>query len=202
MMGVDLSSVNDWEAYVLIFYQGSEIYVKSHFQIPAGSWQARSEHYGPMTHQWVSEGHVKVIPGMVHNDQARVDMIEDLISRYDVRHIGFDPYNAHKVAKTLADRYGDDLCVAIRQGVLYLNEPMKDIYRRGLEGMLTHCGNPVMEAHLSAVQLMQDKNGNYYMDKSKSTDKIDGPAAMVTAMATLLHFEDTSYYENNDLVFI
>jgi phage terminase large subunit-like protein len=202
MLGIDLSSLKDWECYCLIFYKGDRVHIRPYFQIPAESWALYGDHYGPETAQWVEDGWINVIKGAVHTNESRLRMIEALIAKHDIQHIGFDPYAAAEVANVINSRYGEDYAVAIRQGILYVSEPMKTIYRRGMQGKLTHDGNPVSGAHIAACNVFYDKNHNMYYDKSRATDKIDFVSAMVTAMATLIHFEDMSYYASHDIVFI
>jgi phage terminase large subunit-like protein len=201
VMGVDLSSVNDWEAYVLIFYNDGQLFVKPFFQIPATTWEVRTEHYGPQTADWVAKGFVNVVPHPVHTDESRLEMIYHLMQTYDVRHIGFDPWNARKVSDTINEQYGEEFAVAVRQGVAHMNEPMKETYKRGMEGKISHDGNPVMENHVAAVVLESDKNGNWWVAKDKATEKIDGVAALVTAMAVVMFFEQEDYYANHDISF-
>jgi phage terminase large subunit-like protein len=91
------------------------------------------------------------------------------------------------------------------QSYAHISVPTKELEKQVYSGNLTHDGNPVMEWMMSNVELTRDPNDNYKPDRKKSTDKIDGVVALVMAIGewiTDMADDDSSYYDDNDLVFI
>jgi phage terminase large subunit-like protein len=73
--------------------------------------------------------------------------------------------------------------VELGQGFASLTAPTKRLLELVLSGDLAHGGNPVLRWMASNVMAAQDPAGNLKLDKSKSTEKIDGIAALVNALA-------------------
>ncbi len=67
------------------------------------------------------------------------------------------------------------------QGFISMSAPTKEIEKMFLSNEITHDGNPVMEWMMTNVMLRFDPAGNIKIDKAKSTEKVDGPVAMVMA---------------------
>lgn len=71
----------------------------------------------------------------------------------------------------------------VRQGFLTLSSPSKDLERLLLSDMFEHGGHPILEWCAGNVAIETDAAGNIKPSKSKSTEKIDGIAALVSALA-------------------
>jgi hypothetical protein len=71
----------------------------------------------------------------------------------------------------------------VRQGFLTLSAPAKELERLLLGEMFEHGGHPILEWCASNVAIETDAAGNIKPSKSKSTEKIDGIAALVSALA-------------------
>jgi phage terminase large subunit-like protein len=95
--------------------------------------------------------------------------------------VGFDPWNATQISLDLA---GDGFnMVPIRQGFASLSPPTKELERQIVGKELIHGGNPVLRWMAENVMVVTDAAGNVKPAKNKSKEKIDGIAALITAMA-------------------
>jgi len=98
-MGVDLAAVNDWTAYVLLFWDGGErFYTKQFYQITQHSMDKRKNRYPNLVRNWMKGGHVEVIEGEVNTTPDRVRKIFEICEAYPVEAIFFDPWNNAPIA--------------------------------------------------------------------------------------------------------
>lgn len=58
---------------------------------------------------------------------------------------------------------------------------MKDVERLAVQGKIVHFGDPVLRWAVSNIVATADSNGNIKPDKSKTTQRIDPGAALITA---------------------
>jgi phage terminase large subunit-like protein len=85
-----------------------------------------------------------------------------------------------------------------------INEPMKLLYRLVQQRRIGHDGNPVTAWHISNTTLQIDKNDNWTFNKKNAPDKIDGTAALITALAGYVHNAQASQsvYQTEDIIFV
>jgi phage terminase large subunit-like protein len=67
-----------------------------------------------------------------------------------------------------------------------LSAPAKELEKAIASGRLQHDGNPVMQWMMDNVMIYADGNDNIKLSKKSSVEKIDGPVALVMAMAEFL----------------
>jgi len=72
--------------------------------------------------------------------------------------------------------------VPFGQGVVSMSAPTKELMKLTLEQKIAHGGHPVLRWNMDNVFVKTDPAGNIKMDKSKSTEKIDGAVALVMAL--------------------
>ena len=133
---------------------------------------------------WTRQGFIKQTPGKVIDYSFIEADILEICQKYDVLHIGFDPYNARDLTQRLITTHGLS-CVQLRQGVATLSAPSKELEKWVIEGKIDHGSNPVAAWNVSNCEIIQDSNGNYKLNKenNKGSKKIDGVAALVFAIA-------------------
>ena len=68
---------------------------------------------------------------------------------------------------------------------------MKELYGLVLEREFHHGANPVLRWMMGNVAAKVDENGNIRPDKAKSTERIDGVSATITAMSRALVIDAT-----------
>ena len=96
---------------------------------------------------------------------------------YQINQIGYDPYNATQFATDM-EKEGF-LMVEVRQGILTLSEPTKDVEALVLQKRIITNKNPVLTWAVSNAIARTDANENKMLDKSKARFRIDPAAAMI-----------------------
>ena len=203
-LGVDLAAVNDFTAYRILFFNGEEFHTVQTYQITEHGMKKRKNKYPNLVQNWIKNGSLEIVKGEVTTTAHRVAMIERLMESYPVEGIFFDPWNAAETVDHMRQRYGKNFCYEVRQSALMLNEPMKLLYRSVVTGNLTHDGNPVTAWMIANTSLIVDKNDNWTFSKDKAPDRIDGTAAILTALAGFVHNAQTglSSYDQDDIIFV
>lgn len=139
--------------------------------------QPEAQHY----QGWVHDGYLTTTPGnVIDYEQIKNDILADARG-LDLAGLCFDPWNAAATAQELAAE-GIPV-VEVPQTTKHLSEPMKEIEALVLSDRWHHDGNPVLTWMVSNVTSKEDAKGNLFPRKDAKEAKIDGPAAMITAMS-------------------
>lgn len=189
--GLDLASTSDLCALCWLFPndQDGTLDALWRFWTPEDNLKALDKRTAGAASRWVREGWLVATPGNV----ADYDWITEQIARdrdaFKVRSIGYDPWNASQMTNTLVAERAP--MVKVRQGFATMSPVMKEIQRLVLQGtaevpVLRHGGNPVVRWCVDNLAVAMDPAGNVKPDKAKSGDKIDGVAALATAMAEVV----------------
>lgn len=190
--GLDLASVSDLSSVCYLFPQGDGTFVALwRFWTPEDNVAKIDETTNGAASRWVADGWLETTPGNVTDyDYIETAIVEDA-KVFDIRSIGFDPYNSQQLVNNLGDGHGIPM-VKVRQGFLTLSAPMKECQRVILRGAkakkpyLRHGGNPVMRWMTDNLAVEIDAAENVKPDKKpghSSGNKIDGWSALVTAMS-------------------
>jgi len=195
-IGVDMSSTTDLTAVVACIVDDKDNYhILPYFFVPADNLRARAERDGVPYPQWADEGFITPTEGNVIDYRAVENCIRDLIARFDVREIGFDPAYAQPVMAPLLD---DGFpVVTIRQGWVTQSPALNELERVILSGRFLHGGNPVLRWCFDNVAIHTDSAGNRTMHKGKSTDRIDGAEAAWMAVSRANAFSEQSVYNSD-----
>lgn len=199
--GLDLSTKLDISACLLAFPGESDtVDLVCRFWVPEERIQERVKRDRVPYDAWVRDGWLITTPGnVIDYDSIRAE-IRRLAATYDLRELGFDPWNATQLAVQLQ---GDGVTmVEVRQGYQTLSEPSKAFEARVVARTLRHMGHPVLRWMVSNVAVREDPAGNIKPDKSASTERIDGVAAAIMALSRLIVTQAGSVYdERPPLVF-
>jgi phage terminase large subunit-like protein len=128
----------------------------------------------------MSEGWIKSTGGdVVDYEYVRAD-INELAKKYKIKSIQFDRWNSSQlVTGLMAD--GANM-VPFGQGYQSMSSPTKELEKLVLNQEINFGGNPVMRWMNGNVEVRQDPAGNIKIDKSRSTDKVDGMVALAMAL--------------------
>jgi phage terminase large subunit-like protein len=186
--GLDLSSVTDLSAFVLVFQDpDGTIDVLCRFWLPEATIEAASEEGRDYYAEWEKAGFLTSTPGnVIDYDFIRAE-INELAKRFKIKEIAYDPYNATQISNNLiADGF---TLVLTRQGFLTLSEPAKLLEVKVGSGKLRH-GSPVLRWNGLNVSVVTDSAGNIKPHKDiKRALKIDGISALVTALSRIVGAE-------------
>jgi phage terminase large subunit-like protein len=201
--GLDLSSVSDLTAFVLIFPNpDGSIDIVCRFWLPEDTIGEASKRGDAYYAQWEREGFLTKTPGNVVDYDFIRSEINDLGEQFDVQEIAIDPYNATQMFNDLqADGFK---CIKTRQGYATLSEPSKMIERKVKRGQLRY-GSPVLRWNGLNVAVDTDAKGNICPKKDiKRSNKVDGITALATAITRIVGAEHqpptTSYLEKGPLL--
>lgn len=202
--GLDLSSTIDFTAWVLVAKgDDGQWSCKGHYFIPESRVQEYEDRTAIPLRQWIRDGWVTVIPGSVIDVAYVHRRIFQDAEKYQIRGIGFDPWNAAHSRQHL-ENGGLDM-VEVRQGVASLGESCKALEKAVISHKIDHSGDPVMRWMASNVQVKTDDNGNIRPVKPEhgNINKIDGISGLVTAIAVAGPQDDSpSIYETPGALYL
>lgn len=183
--GLDLSNVSDITAFVMIFpFEDGSYWVLPYFWLPKDYARLRQERDRIPYLDWAGRGLIKLTSGDVIDYDFVKSSILDCASRYNIKKLYCDPYNATQICLQLAS---EGLPVDyLRQGFLSLNAPCKELVRLVSDGKLHHGSNAVLDWMADNTRAVTDAHDNLKISKKHSKDKIDGIVSLVCALAGAL----------------
>ncbi len=202
--GLDLSSVSDVTAWVLVFphEDGPEMAdILARFWVPEARLYDTQNRYRAQYQAWAKGGWIKTTPGgAVDYSFIKKQILQDA-QAFRLVDLNIDRlFQAHQLATELADE--GLTVVGMGQGFISMAAPMKELERRLLARKLRHGGNPVLRWMADNVAVKQDPAGNLKPDKASSQGKIDGIVALVMALDRAMRHEvpDRSVYEERGVL--
>lgn len=182
--GLDLSSTSDMCAQANLFppLESGELWkVVMRYFIPGDNVRQRIERDRVPYDVWIREGHVIATPGnSVDYDYIEASVRADA-GKFQVRELAYDRFFAGQLVTHLQ---AEGLTVVpVGQGFVSMAAPCRELERLVMSRQLAHGGHPVLRWNVSNVAAAQDPAGNLKPDKSKSTERIDGVSAILTALA-------------------
>ena len=181
--GLDLASTQDVNALVWDFPDAAEPGHHSalfRFWIPEERVEDLDRRTDGQASVWVREGFLRTTPGNVTDYSAIEEQVREDGKLFRIQELGYDPWNSGDIVSRFEDAPFE--LVEIRQNFEQLAEPTKAWERLILERSYRHAGHPVMRWMVDNVIAQEDRNGNWKIDKRKSTEKVDGPVAAVMAL--------------------
>lgn len=181
--GLDLSATQDVTAFVLVFPPETtedKWLVEPFFWVPETKIEEAVRERRAPYDAWARDGFLRVISGnTIDYDYVRTD-IAQICEPYEVREIGYDPWNATQIVIQLM---GDGFeMVKMRQGYQTLNAPSKEFERLLAANAVNVSDSPVLKWMASNVSVARDPAGNIKPDKTSAKQKIDGIVAAIMAL--------------------
>jgi phage terminase large subunit-like protein len=182
-LGADLSQGDDFCAFTFLFPLGREKYgVKTRsyiteltlMKLPAAMRQKYDE--------FINEGSLHVMAG---NILDMMEVYEDLdrfilTSEYDVRALGYDPYNAKEFITRWEAENGPFGIEKVIQGAKTESVPLGEI-KIMIEERLLIFDQSLMSFAMGNAITLEDTNGNRKLLKKRQDEKIDNVAALLDA---------------------
>jgi phage terminase large subunit-like protein len=202
--GLDLSSTGDITAFVLAFppkQADAPWRILPRFWVPADNIETRSRRDRVPYDDWRRIGAIEATEGNVVDYEALLAAIFDAFATYDIKVLAVDPFNATATVQRIQQEIGEERIKMMRQGYLSISAPTKELERLVLSRRIDHGKHPVLRWMAGNVAITQDPAGNIKPAKDKSTEKIDGIAALINALgASMVPGVQSSYLEKTDLV--
>ena len=182
-LGIDLSMGDDFTAFTFLFPIGGDQFgVKSRCYISELTYQrlptATRFKYG----EFIKEGGLCVMPGTVLDMMAVYDDVQQLIEQeqYDVRSVGYDPYNAKEFIAKWEVENGPFGIEKVIQGAKTESVPLGEIKKLTSERMLIF-DQAILTYTMGNSIVLEDNNGNRKLHKRRNDEKIDCVAALMDA---------------------
>lgn len=195
--GLDLASVSDITALVLVWLVDGRLKIHGRFWLPEETIKPRTERAKLPYASWHEQGFLQATPGNVTDYEYVERDIEAYMSRFQIQEIGFDRWNSTQLVTRLLEK-GAPL-VEMAQGAKTFNPPMKALERYLKSGAVDHGGDPVLTWMASSVVARRDANNNMAPDRKNSGEKIDGIVAALMGLGRALLAQD-DMDSLNDLV--
>lgn len=182
-MGCDLSQGDDFCSFTFMFPLGNETFgVKSHnyiseytlSKLPLASRQKYDE--------FIKEGSLIIMDGTVLDMNLVYEDLERFIldNEYDVRSVGYDPYNAKDFIARWALENGDFAIEKVIQGAKTESVPLGELKKLAEDRRLIF-DQEIMSFTMGNCIVLMDTNNNRKLAKLRREAKIDSVAAMMDA---------------------
>lgn len=188
--GLDLATTYDLSALVLCCPDPTDgsIDLMPFFWIPEANAVERSNRDKVDYLSWIREGHIRATPGNVTDYTILHRDILQICEQYNVSMLAVDmKHNAAMLANMLQ---GDGVNLkGFPQGGRAMTAPMRTLENLISCGKVRHANQPVLAWCAGNVVCHEDRHGNIYPSKSRSTERIDGITATCESMAPWLNAE-------------
>ncbi|MDD1977130.1 terminase large subunit [Pseudomonas tussilaginis] len=197
--GLDLSSVSDLTALILVGEQGD---VDSTFWLPEEGLAEKSRNDRVPYDQWARDGHLQTTPGRAIEYEFVAEYMRGVFDRYDVQFINFDRYNM-RFLKPWLERVGfseDELSrfKEFGQGFVSMSPALRELESRLLAKKLKHGMHPVLAMCAANAIAVSDPAGGRKFTKSKASGRIDGMVALAMAVAAFSDSPEPGKGDIND----
>ena len=204
--GFDAADSIDLNAAVAICKKpgSDEIVVRSMFWLPEEQVErdGRVERDFVPYRQWASEGKLRLCPGNKCDKRVFLDWFIELRDQEDLfpLYIGYDPWHiSDELLAQFRMEFGQNTMVPVRQGVISMSEPMKEIKAEFQSQNIVYQNNPIMKWCLMNLHAKRDVNNNVQPVKGDSPLKrIDGAVALIIAYKVLMDNKDSYIYLNEE----
>lgn len=191
--GLDLSSVNDLTAAVLVDEDDGSTH--SYFWLPADGLADRSKDDKVPYDQWAKQGFLQTTPGKTIQYKHVAQYLRGIFDNFDVQLFGFDRYLMAFLRERLEDidtKTGKPLFseqeiakfVEFGQGTGAMTPALRELEVRLLEGQLKHGNHPVLTMCAQNARVVGDSGARKF-DKRTARGRIDGMVALAMAVGVM-----------------
>lgn len=187
IVGMDLATTDDLVAFTFLFPKQDGLdkaYVRTIFYCPSVPAVIRETNKVPYL-SWQSQGFIR-FSGDKRIDMkfCALDILKEIRNGgYSVDCVAYDSWKSNVVVEEF--KSAGLSMQPIKQYYQQLSPACNDLEEMIDKGEITHDGNECMTWNISNVVLDTDPNGNVKPNKAKSSEKIDGVASLIDALASL-----------------
>lgn len=182
-LGCDLSQGDDFCAFTFLFpLRDGSFGIKTRNYISQLTFDRLPAAMHAKYEEFIREGSLEVMDGTVLDMMAVYEDLDRHISEmeYDVRCLGYDPYNAKEFIARWESENGPFGIEKVIQGAKTESVPLGELKKLSEERMLLF-DEELMTFAMGNCIAMQDTNGNRKLVKKRHEQKIDAVAAMMDA---------------------
>ncbi len=181
-LGLDLSLSDDNTAVAIAAEDDEEIYARVIGFIPTDKVAIKSQKEKIDYSSMIQKGYC-ISCGDQVIDYSEVERIiltlEDTLG-VEVQQVGYDRWNAISTIQKLEAKEME--CVEIKQHSQVLHAPTKLLKEKILAGHFHYDENRLLEINFENARCTEDTNLNKYVNKKKSTGKVDMVVALINAI--------------------
>ena len=191
-LGADLSQGDDFCAFTFMFPLNNDYFgVKTRNYVTTRTLNRLPAAMRSKYEQFMQEGSLIVLDGTVLD---MMEVYEDLDNHicsngYDVRCLGYDPYNAKEFVERWASENGDIGIEKVIQGSKTETVPLGELKKLAEDRKLLF-DEDLMTFAMGNCITIEDTNGNRKLLKKRYEEKIDAVAAMMDAYIAYKHNKD------------
>lgn len=182
-VGADLSQGDDFCAFTFLFPLGDERFgVKTRNYITERTLNKLQLATRLKYNDFIDEGSLMVMDGTVLDMMQVYEDLDNYIAecKYDVRCIGYDPYNAKEFIERWQIENGPFGIEKVIQGVKTESVPLGELKKLAEQRLLLF-DQQLMEFAMGNSIVLEDTNGNRKLYKKRNEEKIDAVAALMDA---------------------
>lgn len=182
-MGVDLSQGDDFCAFTFLFPLGRGAFgVKTRCYISSLTLLKLPGALREKYNDFMQEGSLMVLDGAVLDMMNVYDDLEDYIAdkQFDVRAVGFDPYNAQEFIMRWQKENGLNAVEKVIQGAKTESVPLGELKKISEERLLLF-DQELFRFTMGNCVTIEDTNGNRKLLKKHREEKIDSVSALLDA---------------------
>lgn len=219
--GIDLSKSGDTTSYALCWQPAEQVEaegvegeqspprpyrLKLYFFLPDFEIEEREKKEKVPWRQWAEQGFITLTYGRVVDYDYVQALIEHDAGVYDIRELGYDPWNAPQFTANLFKAGFGEKLVEISQNPKNISPAAKDFEKKILNKELIVEPNPVMDWMIGNCEIKSDSKDNIYPvkpDSRKTYKHIDGIFSAMMALDRAVRNEKApSVYESRGLVVV
>jgi len=194
--GLDLSSVNDLTALVLVTEDGG---VHSEFWLPSEGLVEKSRKDRVPYDLWAKQGYLNTTPGRAVEYEFVSEFLRGLFDRCNVQVLAFDRalFTHLKPWLSKVGFSEDELekFVPYGQGTLSMTPALRELEVKLLNKQLRHSNHPILEMCAKNAQVVGDSGARKF-DKRKANRRIDGMVALAMAVGVMPAIEEQGNFDD------
>jgi phage terminase large subunit-like protein len=185
--GLDLSSVADLTALVLIGKIEKTWHVKPTFWLPSEGLYEKAQKDKVPYDIWHNKGFLETTPGNTVSYEHVAHLLHHLFREYNIRKIGFDRWNFKHLKPWLLHAGFDEYTITesfveFGQGTQSMSPALRDLEQAIKEKEIAHGMHPVLNMCAVCAVVDGKDDANRKLSKNKSTGRIDGLVALTMAI--------------------
>lgn len=186
-LGLDLSQTDDNTSVAMVTFSEDKIYCKVWGFIPKDKLEEKSQKEKVDYKKLISQGCCFACGDEIIDYGFVEDFILSLPEKYGVNivQLGFDRYNAISTVQKLEAASDPVECVEIKQHSSVLHRPTKLLKEYVLSKNLVYSANRMLEINFQNARCTEDTNLNKYVNKKKSSGKVDMVVSLINALFLL-----------------
>jgi phage terminase large subunit-like protein len=187
--GLDLSSVSDLTALVLINRRAEGVDVHPTFWVPGEGLSEKARNDRVPYDVWAEQDHLLTTPGKSIEYEFIAEHLRGVFDACNVKAIAFDRYN-WKFLKPWLERVGFtqaelERFVEFGQGFVSMSPAIRELESLLLANKLRHGNHPVLTMCAANAIVMKDPAENRKFVKGRTTGRIDGMVALAMAVGVM-----------------